>query len=193
MSESIIYANERTEKINKLRREGFVPGVLNSKGMNSKSIKLSEKEVIKLLHEHAKNAEVSVKVGDQVNHCIIKEIQREPIKGKIIHIDLQAIHDDDVIRLKVPVIFNGKEKLGIVHEILQEYVSEVEIMGKAACLPQSLTVDIGDKKYGDKITVKDIPVEDGIKILNDEKEVIAVVTAVKETAEAEEDAAAAEN
>lgn len=193
MSESIIYANERTEKINKLRREGFVPGVLNSKGMNSKSIKLSEKEVIKLLHEHAKNAEVSVKVGDQVNHCIIKEIQREPIKGKIIHIDLQAIHDDDVIRLKVPVIFNGKEKLGIVHEILQEYVSEVEIMGKAACLPQSLTVDIGDKKYGDKITVKDIPVEDGIKILNDKKEVIAVVTAVKETAEAEEDAAAAEN
>lgn len=188
MSEAVIYASERTEKVNKVRKEGFVPGVINGKGIDSKSIKLEKSEVIKLIHEHANNAKINVKVGDKIRSCVVKEIQKEPTKGKIIHIDLQAIHDEDIIRLKVPVIFTGKEKLGIKHEILQENISEIEIMGKATDIPQAITINIGDREYGDKITAKDIQLEDGLRVVNNENEIIAVITASKEKVDESEEA-----
>lgn len=193
MSEAVIYASERTEKVNKVRREGFVPGVINGKDIGSQSIKFEEKEVVKLLHEHASNPRISVKVGDKVRSCVVKEIQKESLKGKIIHIDLQAIHDEDVIRVKVPVVFTGREKLGLTHEILQENISELEVMGKAADIPQSITIDVGDKKFGETITVKDIELEKRIKVVGNENEVIAVVTAAKEIEGTEEEETSKEN
>jgi large subunit ribosomal protein L25 len=187
MSESIISAIERTEKPNKSRKEGFVPGVIYGKDTDPKSVKLEQKEFIRLLHGHAKNSKISVKVGNEVKQCILKEIQRDPVNGKILHVELQAIHGDDIIRLKTPIVFHEREKLAGRQLLLQEYMSEVEIMGKAAIMPEFVSINVGDRKSGDKITVKDIQVGADIKVLVDENEILALITAVKENKENKED------
>jgi len=66
MSESVIYAAERTEKPNKVRKQGFIPGVVYGKDFKSTSIKLDQKEFKKLLQGHTKNTKVKVKLGNMV-------------------------------------------------------------------------------------------------------------------------------
>lgn len=180
MSESVLCAVERTEKPNKVRKEGFIPAVIYGKDTKSTNIKLEQKELNRLiLHGHTKNSKVKVKFKDEVKNCIIKEIQRDTVNGKILHVELQTIHSDDIIRLKVPVVFHGKERLASRQQVLQELYPEVKVVGKAADIPEFVSVDVGDRKLGEKITVKDIQIGDNLKIDEDENEIIAVVTAVK--------------
>lgn len=129
-----------------------------------------------------KNAKVSVKLGNEVMQCIIKEVQKDPIGGQVLHVEMQTVHSDDLVRLKVPVVFYGREKLPGRQQLLQEYISEVEIMGKADIMPEFVSVDVGYKKLGDKITPGDIQVGDGIKVLGNECEVLAVIIGKKNTA-----------
>jgi len=183
MSESVICAEERAEKPNKVRRQGFIPGVIYGRDVKSTRIKLDQKEFNKLLQGHAKNTKVKVKFGNEVKDCIVKEVQKHHVNGQILHVDLQTIHSDDKIRLKVPIVFQGKEQLAQRHQLLQVLISEVEIMGKAADMPEFVSIDVGNKKVGDRITVKDFHVGNGLKILDEESEVFAVITATKEYSE----------
>lgn len=184
MSESVICAVERTEKPNQVRKQGFIPGVIYGKGVPSTSIKLEKKAFKRMLQGHPTNSRVQLKLGNEEKTCIIKAIQRDPIKGEILHVELQTIHSEDKIRLKVPVVFLEKEKLGTKQLLLQEFVPEVEVLGKAADMPEVININVGDMNIGDKITAKDIQLGNNLKILNDENEVLAVVTPIK--AEVEE-------
>ncbi|HPT91265.1 MAG TPA: 50S ribosomal protein L25 [Acetivibrio sp.] len=183
MSEAVICALERTEKPNKVRKQGFVPGVMYGKDIKSTSIKLEQKKFMRFLHGHAKNTKVRVQLGNDVKHCIVKDVQKDFINGQILHVELQAIDSNDVIRLKVPVVFQGKEELSLRKQVLQVHMPEVEIMGKAADMPEFVCIDVEDRKLGDKITVKDIQVPKDIKILDDESEIVAVISAIKEYSE----------
>jgi len=183
MNEAVICAAVRSEKCNKVRKQGFIPGVIYGKGTESINIKLEQNELRNLLR-HTKKANVRVKLGDDIRHCIIREVQKDPVNGQIIHVALQAISDEDVIRLKVPVVFKGKEKLGPVLQLLQERIPEVEIMGKASQMPEYVYVDVENRKSGDKILIKDIQTIYGINILDDENEILAVINEVKELSEA---------
>lgn len=189
MSESVVCAFERTEKGRKARREGFIPGVVYGKGVESVSIKLDQKDFRRAFQGRPMTSVFKLKLGDEVKNCIIKEIQRHPIKGEILHIDLQAIDKDEIIRLKVPVVFEGKEKLASNRYLLQEFINEVEIMVKAADIPELISVDVGKRELGDKITISDLPIGDDIKVLHDEDEILAVVSAAKVDSEAASEAA----
>lgn len=182
MGEVVICAAERSEKCNKIRKQGFIPGVVYGRGIQSINIKLEPNELNNLLR-HKQKTNVKVKLGNEIKHCILREIQKDPVNGQIIHVALQAIHGDDKIRIKVPVIFKGKEKLGPELQLLQERIPEVEIMGKAADMPEFVCVDVENRKSGDKILIKDIQTNDGIKILDDENEILAIITEVKELSE----------
>ena len=189
MSESVDCDLERTEKDQKARTEGFIPGVVYGKGVESVSIKLDQKDFRRAFQGRPMTSVFKLKLGDEVKNCIIKEIQRHPIKGEILHIDLQAIDKDEIIRLKVPVVFEGKEKLASNRYLLQEFINEVEIMVKAADIPELISVDVGNRELGDKITISDLPIGDDIKVLHDEDEILAVVSAAKVDSEAASEAA----
>jgi len=187
MSEPVICALERAEKPNTVRKLGFIPGVIYGKDVKPTSIKLNQKEFKKLLKGPLKNTKVNVKLGNEEKHCIIKEVQKDCINGQILHVELQTIHSDDIIRLKVPVVFHGKEKLALRQQLVQELVPEVELKGKAADIPEFVTVDVGSRNAGDRITVQDIQIGNGIKIMDDENETLAVIIAIKDHISSESD------
>lgn len=186
MSQTVLCAAERTEKANKVRKMGFIPGVVYGKDLESTSIKLDQREFNRVLQGHTKNSRVQLRLGEREWTCIVKDIQKDPINGNILHVDMQTIHSDDKIRLKVPVIFHGKEKLALKRQLLQEFISEVEIMGKAADIPEFVSVDVGDREIGDKITVGDLKLGENIRIMEDSNEILAVITSAKSESEEEE-------
>lgn len=181
MDNAILQVMERTEKPQKVRKEGFTPGVIYGEGIEKGiSIKFNMLKLKQLVKNNIKNAKLYVKSGENSKYCIIKDFQRNPITGNIIHVDFQAVSADEIIKLKVPVIYNGIASLELKKLALQINISELELEGCVKSLPESVHIDVSTKELSDKILLKDLDFESSIKIHADENEILAVVVAPKE-------------
>lgn len=91
MSETVIFATERSEKLNVVRNQGFIPGVIYRKDKESKNVKFEQKELTTFLRKYAKDSKVNVKINNEVKECIIKKVQKGPVNDQILHIEMQSI------------------------------------------------------------------------------------------------------
>lgn len=180
MSQTILRADKREESARKVRGQGFVPGVIYGTGVeDGMPIKFKESELNRVLKDRGMNPRLTVMLGGQEKNAIIKEIQNDPIKGNILHVDLQAVAADEVIRATIPVVFEGREEVERRQLLLEVYLFEVEISGPANIIPGSITVNVEGKEAGDTVTVGDIEFDAGITPITPLDEVLAVVTVPK--------------
>jgi len=180
MTDYEIRAIERKEKPALVRRNGFIPGVIYGRNFKSENVKFDEKKFLKFLHSYSHKGKIKVKLHDDIRLCLIKEIQRDPVLGKIIHVSMQVVSEEDIVRQKVPIIFQGRDKLASKKQTLQIFTSEVEISGKAAEIPEAIYIDLNDRKIGDEITVADIVVGPSLKVMDDPNKIYAVVSSLDE-------------
>jgi len=180
MSQTILRADKREESARKVRGQGFVPGVIYGTGVeDGMPIKFKESELNRVLKDRGMNPRLTVMLGGQEKNAIIKEIQNDPIKGNILHVDLQAVAADEVIRATIPVVFEGREEVERRQLLLEVYLFEVEISGPANIIPGSITVNVEGKEAGDTVIVGDIEFDAGITPITPLDEVLAVVTVPK--------------
>jgi large subunit ribosomal protein L25 len=192
MSETILRADVRDETARKVRDKGFIPGVIYGTGVkDGMPIKFNELELNKVLRSQGMNPRMSIMLGDEEKHVLIKEIQRDPIKGNVIHVDLQAIAVDEVIRTTIPLAFEGREEVEGRGLLLEVYLFEIEVSGPANIIPESITVEVGESEAGDTVTMSDIELDSRITAVTPLDEVLAVTTMprmeVDEGAEEESD------
>ncbi len=194
MSQTILRADKRYESARKVRGQGFVPGVIYGTGVEDGTpIKFKESELNKVLKDQELNPRLTVMLDDEEKNVIIKEIQKDPIKGNVLHVDLQAIAADEVIRTTIPVIFEGREEVENRQLLLEIYLSEVEISGPANIIPGSITMDVKGKEAGDTLTVGDIEFDSRITPITPLDEVLAVITVPKVGAVSDEEETADED
>lgn len=194
MSQTILRADKRYESARKVRSQGFVPGVIYGTGVEDGTpIKFKESELNKVLKDQELNPRLTVMLDDEEKNVIIKEVQKDPIKGNVLHVDLQAIAADEVIRTTIPVIFEGREEVENRQLLLEIYLSEVEISGPANIIPGSITMDVKVKEAGDTLTVGDIEFDSRITPITPLDEVLAVITVPKAGAVSDEEETADED
>lgn len=187
MNEALIDVFERTESPKKTRKEGFVPGVIYGKEYGkSMPIKLNLIELKKVLKQYGADAKITLRLGQATKEGIIKELQKDPVSNNILHIDIQAISETDRIKMRIPVVFNGRDAVEKKGYLLEVYVPEIEVLGESDLLPQVFTVDVTDKEHGYRVSVRDLVVDSRVRILNDVDETIAAITVPKYTAPEEE-------
>jgi large subunit ribosomal protein L25 len=191
MDELLLEAQLREEigknKSKALRHQGLIPAVVYSDGKESMSIKISRSELIKLIHQHQiENAIITLKVKDDKKKagrpCMIKEMQHDPVKGDILHIDLYEISLTKVLKVSVPVTTKG-EAPGIKADggSLEHIMWEIEIECLPTDIPKNIEVDISNLKIGDAIHIKDIQFPPKLKVLHDpESIVLSVAEPMKE-------------
>ena len=179
MSETAIQAMVRNENPKQARKTGFVPGVIYGKGMESISVKFDERNLLKALRGRSQKAKISVQVGDETKQCFVQEIQKDSVLGKTLHIAMQVVQKDQVVKMKVPIIYNGSEALNERRLIVLPYCTEIELIGPGVDIPDHVAVDVVDKTIGDKIVVGDFIVNPSLKILDDPEKVVAAITAAK--------------
>ena len=186
---SVRKTNTRSD-INKLRKNGIIPGVYYSKHDQPVSISIPENLVNPLVFT-AETHLISLQLdAGQEHDCIIKDVQFDPVTDKVVHFDLLGLTSGETFQLEVPIQFIGSpigiKEGGVLHHFLHKL--EVECLPKD--IPQHLEVNIQDLTIGDSIHIKDLKFEN-IEILNDEDTVIVSVTHPKVEAEptvAEEEA-----
>jgi large subunit ribosomal protein L25 len=181
----------------RVRREGKIPAVVYGAGKESLSITVDPRVVTRILNsETGHNTIFDLTLEGEKTKAMIVDWQYEPIKGRILHIDLKRIALDKVLTVSVPIELIGEaEGVKTQGGILEQMLREVEIECLPADIPSHIDVDVSHLTFGKVLRVSDLPHLDKIKFLTDENQPVAHVTSVKEevavTPEAAAEAAAA--
>jgi large subunit ribosomal protein L25 len=174
---AILQAFDRMDKPNMVRKEGFVPGVVYGADLDStKVVKFDAIELNRRLSKKGTDLSMPIQIDNQQREVIIKEIQRDPINNNILHIDLQAIRKDEVVKVNIPVEIKGRDVIEQKGMIVEQFTDMVEINGPLNLLPEVISIDISSFDVGDSFRVGDIQLEDQVAILNSPEETILVVS-----------------
>jgi large subunit ribosomal protein L25 len=164
-----------------LRKDGIIPAVVYKGGKEALKLKLVAKDLESVLHTKAgENVIVTLKVGASDTKVkdrtvLIKEIQREPIKNGILHVDFNEISLTETLKVNVPLTTHG-EAVGVKADggILEHVMWELQVECLPTNIPEKITVEVSGMKIGDAVYVKDITVPEGVKVLTD-PELIAII------------------
>ena len=189
MSELAFKVEEKlaNEKAKAIRRNGQTPGVIYGEFLdNPISIKIANTQLPKILKTHLTSSVVSLEVNNDVKNCVIKDIQKD-MYGKIIHVDFQYVKANEVIKLKVPVTFEGQSALETNRLVLETFASEIEVQGAVEKLPEKIDIDVSDKKFEYKILARDVTLPEGVHLVTAEDTLLAVVAGTETEEESEEE------
>ena len=179
MEELIIKAMPRSEKLNIVRKMGCIPGVLNGPGTASVSVKFEVLTLTKIITKHGTNAKMWIELESEKKFGYIKEIQRDAVDGKILHVAIQLVETDKEVKILLPINYHGAVELEHKLLQLQIYKSEIEVLGKVTLMPDEAVVDVSKKESGENVTAVDFNLPSGIKILTSENEIYAIIRNVK--------------
>ena len=164
----------------RLRREGRVPAILYG-GTQPQDISVDPKAVLKMIHGHEGSTQLlSLKFdgdGAQSKMAIIRDMQFDPVSEDLLHVDLQEVRADRAINVRVAVHPVG-EAIGVkdTKGILNLVLHELEISCLPTNIPTRIDADVTSLAIGDVLTVRDIAVPEGVRILNDPGQAIATVS-----------------
>lgn len=179
MSTAVVEALERNAKPKQLRKRGFLPATIYGDGIKTIAVQFNMQEMIKIMKNTLRTSTLNVKIGEKVKSCLVKDVQRDSATGEIIHLDMQAVRENEEVKLKVPITFTGKSMLENKNLLLQILLPEIELSSSAKELPDSIEIDLENKEFGDKIMASDIELNESVTMLTDKDEVIAVISALK--------------
>jgi large subunit ribosomal protein L25 len=188
-----VVATPREGKFNKnaarrVRVSGKIPAVVYGAGQDAVAVTVDPKVITKILHsESGHNTIFDLNIeGGKATKAMIVDWQNEPIKGKLLHIDLKRIAMDKAMRVSVPVQLVGvpvgvKSQGGIIEHVLRE----VEIECLPGDIPDHIDVDVSNLELHGVIHISDLPHSGKLKFLGEETATVAHVTIIKEEAPAE--------
>jgi large subunit ribosomal protein L25 len=183
---AIVREKGKHSAITELRDAGLIPGTYYGKKIEAISIYVNNEELREALHTDAGSnvlIELDVQTPDGVKAptltgkqvTIIKEMQRNPIRGDILHVDFVKVSMTEEITAAVPVVLSGEAPGVKVGGVLQHSIREVNVKCLPALLPDSLGIDVGTLEIGDSLHVSDLPVTEGVEIVDDLEEILVSV------------------
>lgn len=178
----------------RVRRDGKIPAVVYGAGKDSLPITVDPRVVTRILNsETGHNTIFDLALNGEKTKAMIVDWQYEPIKGKLLHIDLKRIALDKVLIVHVPIFLVG-EAAGVKQEggILEQMLREVEVECLPADIPSHIDADVSQLTFGKVLRVSDLPQSDKVKFVTDQNQPVAHITSVKEEVVVTPEAAAAE-
>ncbi|HZF16762.1 MAG TPA: 50S ribosomal protein L25/general stress protein Ctc [Steroidobacteraceae bacterium] len=152
----------------RLRKSGKVPAILYGGHREPKAMLVDHTRLLLLLeNEKFYSTIVNLKVGDQTQAAILKDIQRHPAKNQVLHIDLQRVLDNEKIRLRIPIHFrNEAASVGIKTQggVMMHLLSDVEVQCLPKDLPEFLELDVIDLELNKSMHLSDIKLPEGVTL-----------------------------
>ena len=176
----------------RLRKQGFVPGVLYGNG-DPVAISVAERELRRALTGggglHA-ILDVEIDGAGKTRPSILKDYQVDKIRGGVTHVDLQEVRLDETIHAAVTVQLVGGDDAPGVREggVLQQQLRELSVEALPLEVPSAIELDVSALAIGDNLRVSDVTVPEGVKLLDDPETVVASVTAPTRAIELEVEA-----
>lgn len=180
-----------------LRNKKLIPAVVYKGGKDALKLQLAAADMAKVLHTKAgENVIVTLKIagGDSKakdKTVVIKEIQREPIKSQILHVDFNEISLTETLKVNVPLAAHGEPEGKKEGGTLEHVMWELQVECLPTDIPEKIEVDVSKLKIGESIYVKNITAPEGVKVLTDPELIAMIVKPPKVEVPKEEVAAEA--
>jgi large subunit ribosomal protein L25 len=161
-----------------LRAAGYIPASLYWNGKPARSLKLDYNIWTKALAEELHLAKVQI-AGGESQMVTVREIQRDPLTQRIIHVDLLGVRMDQPIEFHVKVEFIGSP-IGVKEGgVLSKAVDHIEVECLPSIVPDHVQADISDIKIGESLHADKLQMPDGVRMVTDPHVALASVVAIR--------------
>ena len=173
--------------VRRLRRDGWVPGVLYGRGFEPVSLQLRERELTHSLQEvgGSQIVRLAIKGREEPEMVLLRDVQRDSIRGNLLHVDFYRVVMTERIRTEVPLVLVGvspviEQNLGL----LLQGISEIEVECLPGDLVEAIEVDLSElEAVGQSLHAGDLAIPAGIDLLSDVNEVVVQAVAIAEEEE----------
>jgi large subunit ribosomal protein L25 len=165
----------KKSELKHLRRSGQVPALIYGHG-DPQTIQVPTRALREYLHHHAPGGLLDVALEGRATPALIREVERDPVTGDVIHLGFQRINMQETLRVMVPLVFHGEEELISRGLVFQRQADEIEVHGRADQLPETIVIDVATASAGDSIRVGDLPLPEGIEATKDHDLPVATIT-----------------
>ncbi|MDW8801320.1 50S ribosomal protein L25 [Clostridium sp. A1-XYC3] len=169
------------------RRSGIIPGVIYGKHMNNIMFEIGELELSKEIAKNGEHAVLNVDVDGETHRTLIKEIQRDPVHNKIIHLDLEELKENETVVTEIPILFSGEELIMKKGGAVQKEKSSVKAICKSDNIPKCINVGLASLNVGDAYRLADVEMAQDITFMEGLDTIIATITVNKKPSDIPEE------
>ncbi|HET6830121.1 MAG TPA: 50S ribosomal protein L25 [Solirubrobacterales bacterium] len=161
----------------RLRRDGFVPGIVYTGGAPARPFQADAHDLALFIGEGHALFDLEIE-GEGKVPVVIKEEQRHPVRGDLVHLDCQQVDLQQEIQAEVAIELSGAEDAPGAKEggILEHVTREVTIEALPTDIPNELVVDVSEMGIGDTIQLDSMTPPDGVKFVADAPEEVTIAT-----------------
>ena len=162
----------------RLRRSGKTPGILYG-GPSPVNIAVDPREVFRIIHGHEGSTQllrVTFAGSKDSRMVILRDLQLDPVSEDLVHVDLQEVNMDKPIQVTVALHHVG-EPIGVrdTQGILEMVLREIQVSCLPANIPEDIKADVSNLAIGDVLTVGELVVPEGVRVLTDKAQAVATV------------------
>lgn len=201
MSENVVVTAQTREphssnSTGRLRKEGFVPGIVYGPKEKPINIKVDKRIFEKIFYKVGEHTILNLSVENLKDdiRVLIKDYQIDPVDKHLSHVDFLMIADDRPVKTNIPIRIKGSAKGVKVGGIQEQFITFVKIKALPKDLPHFFEIDVSDLDILESVKIKEMDVPEGVTILNPPDQTIVgiVTTRTAKTVEEEEEEAALE-
>jgi large subunit ribosomal protein L25 len=193
VSEVRIAAESRTEfgkgAARRTRRAGKIPAVLYGHGQDPKHIALPAHEFSNALRHGGGNTLLSIELNGSKDLALPRQVQRDPIRGTIEHVDLLLVRRGEKVIVSVPVVVTGEPA---VDGLVNQELTTLEIEAEATHLPDSIALPLDGLEIGGRVTAGQVTLPPGASLVTDAGHTVVSILSAPTAAEIEAELAEAE-
>ena len=172
----------------RLRAAGKIPGVLYGHGLTPVPLAVDRRELRHALSGPAGvNAVVQLKVGSDTHPTVVKDLQRDPVRRTVTHIDFIVVRMDEEITVDVPIVLEGEARQVTADDgLLEHALVTLAVVTTPADIPTHITVDVSGMAIGDVVRVGDLVLPRGVStVIDPDTPVVVAAGATLEVPELE--------
>ena len=152
----------------RLRRTGYIPGILYGAGIDPVNIQLEHNDVIKHTDVEAFYSHIlTLKLPSGAERVVLKDLQRHPYKPQVMHMDFLRVNESEQLAMRIPLHFLNEEACVGVKTgggVISHLMTELEILCLPRDLPEYIEIDLVALELGESLHLSDISVPEGVEI-----------------------------
>lgn len=156
----------------KLRKEKKIPAVLYEQAGSNTLLILDEKQTDYLINKYGENVIVKLKINEREVPALIKEVQRDEVTRRLVHLDFQPVMLHEIIHAEVPILIINGERIEKNGWIINRQTSQIEVEGEVEKIPQHISIDASKLKLGDVLKVADLEISEELFVDTDINNII---------------------
>lgn len=175
-------ANKRTGQgtrdARRIRAAGRIPGVIYGHGQTPVSVTLDRHDLDVAVHHGERLLELDIEGAKE--NVLIKELQYDPFQQDVIHVDLARVNLDERVQVTVPIVLRGTPAAASDGGVVTQTIAQAQVECLVTNIPDDIRFSVTEMKLGDVLRIKDLPLPEGTKILNDPEAIVASVVLIAE-------------